>query len=406
MDLHRAWINLPDTTEITLVLILALLLNLSSGMAFSLYAPSMPAIAVDFHSSIPLVKNTISVTMLGFAIGSFISGLLLDRLGRRRVLLVALSGFIVVSLLAISCRSIYELMLLRFLQGAFTSAMAIGGRAMIVDRFSGKKFMVAILYTSIAYALGLVIGPFIGGALQTYVGWQANFVAYAVFGCVSLLLLFLFVNESLVNKTTDNVFEQTKKYYHILMHEGFFFGIILLAVVQLQQVIYPTLAVFVIIDKLHFSPSAYGYSALFVGLSYLVGSLLNRALINSFTTTQLVQIGIGILALGAILQLILAILTTLSLGSLLFPAMIVQFSLGFIFGNVLGACLQFFPNYKGMSVALQTGCLMVISSCGLFFLSHIDVEQLYQFGIIYSVFFVIFSSVMYFKRHAIFALTG
>ena len=86
--------------------------------------------------------------------------------------------------------------------------------------------------------------------------------------------------------------------------------------------------------------------------------------------------------------------------------MIVQFSLGFIFGNVLGACLKFFPQNAAMSVALQTGLLMLISASGLFMLTQVRVEHLSQFGLIYFTLAATLCTVMYFANQRIFAITA
>jgi MFS family permease len=86
-------------------------------------------------------------------------------------------------------------MLVRFIQGFSISAVSIGCRAIIVDNISGKRYAIAILYTSIGYGLGPIIGPFVGGLLQQFVGWQANFITLTIISAILLFFLIVFFRQ-------------------------------------------------------------------------------------------------------------------------------------------------------------------------------------------------------------------
>ncbi|MCP3679033.1 MAG: multidrug effflux MFS transporter [Gammaproteobacteria bacterium] len=74
-------------------------------------------------------------------------------------------------------RQVAELLIIRLLQGMTISTVAIGSRALAVDYFSGRRFFVVVMYTSLGYGLGPILGPVIGGYLQYHFGWRANFYA-------------------------------------------------------------------------------------------------------------------------------------------------------------------------------------------------------------------------------------
>lgn len=365
------------------ILLISQALNFLSGIAFSLYAPSLPAITNLFHTTTTATKNTMTATMVGFAFGSIIFGVLMDYYGRKKSLVPAMLLFIACSLYAPYVASIQALMLVRLLQGIFISAAAIGSRALVVDYFSGKNFVIAILYTTVAYGLGLVLGPFFGGYLQSYFSWQGNFYAYAMVGLFITIYLLLFINESLVQQEPQQGWNVFKFYYSIVTHKTFLAGSAILGIVMIQQLIYPTVGVFLMQYKLGYTPLLYGYTALAVGLSYLAGTLSNRYLLKYFTVKDLIDIGLKLVALSVLAQIILACSTEMNVWTLLLPIVAINFGLGFMFGNILGLCLQLFPKNAGMNMAVQSCFLMLASSLGIFIISYLTVSSLFILAMIF-----------------------
>src|SRR3990167_10202500 len=187
--LNKGFITIKPEKYLKLLILLVPLLNFLPGFTFDLYTPSMPALAHYFNTSIALIKNTVTATLIGFAIGGFINCILLDEFGRRRIILLGLILYIIASIAAIFCHTITQLLIIRFIQGFTAACFTIGCRTIIIDNFKGHQFNIAMLYTSLAYGMGPIIGPFFGGILQHHVGWKANFIAYGVIGFLFLIAI-------------------------------------------------------------------------------------------------------------------------------------------------------------------------------------------------------------------------
>lgn len=383
--INRPIVNLENHSHyLNLIVILAPLMNFFSSICFVLYAPSMPIIAEYFSTSTMIVKNTMTITMIGFALGSLIFGVLMDFYGRRTPLIIAMFLFIGVSLLAPQAKNISDLMLIRFLQGLLTAACSIASRAIIVDYFQGKQFFVVILYTTMAYSFGLIAAPFFGGYLQYYAGWKANFYAYASIAILIELCLLIFVKESMITKANDHSLKKAiDGYGFVLKHKILLAGIIILSIVLMEQLIYPTVGVFLVQNNLGLSSVEYGKTALFVGLCYMSGTIVNLILLNYLSRKKLVQLGLMIMLLAAGVQVILGLFSTLNIGGLLIPILVFNFGLGFIFGNVVGFCLQLFPKNAGINIAVQTCYLMAISALGIYIMSLLNITKLLTVSIIY-----------------------
>ena len=383
--LNKALIPIKENQYINLLMIIVPLLNFLSGITFDLHAPSLPAIANYFSAPISAAKNTITVSMFGFAVGCILFGMLLDLFGRRRMILMGLILYATVSFLALLCSNIQLLLLIRFVQGLCVASLSVGSRTIIIDTFIGHNFKVALLYTSIAFGIGPIIAPFIGGILQYHFGWQANFITYGVVALFLAILFGLYVNESRIKRSSPfSIKTLFLNYATALRHSGFNSGIIISGISQIQLLVYTTVGSFLIIDSLHRSALVYGNSALMISCGYLLGTLTNRYFIKQLALYYLTNLGFILLVFSILLQLFFACLGKLSLFTIILPIILIGFSNGFIFPNILSYCLRLFPHIAGITTALFTCSIMVIGAVGIALVSHINVENLIGLAFIYS----------------------
>ncbi len=383
--LEYGLIKLHKETYCKVLIILAPLLNFLSGLNTDLYTPSMPAIAHYYSASFAAVKNTVTATLLGFAIGCVIFGILLDVLGRRRTILLGLFLYMLASFAALICQDIMQLILVRFLQGITIATVSVGCRAVIIDSFTGHRFTVALLYTSLAYGLGPIIAPFFGGILQYYIGWKANFVTYGLASIILMLIFALFVNESIPKRHTFSVKKITQNYVMVLKHPIFLTGTFISGLSQIIIIMYSTVGSFLVETILHHTPITYGNTALLIGCGYLTGTLTSRFLTKKFHLHHLISAGYGLLILGLVLQIIFAIIGDLNLITLILPIFVMCYSQGLIFPNVMARILRLFLNHAGIAIAVLVSVCMIIASIGMFCISHIEINNLTRLAVIFFV---------------------
>ncbi len=180
-----------------LMVAICFILNFCDGIDVLAVSFSNTEITKEFSLSKTAMGYVFSSGLVGMALGCFLLAPLADKIGRRKILLLALL-FITTGMLLVSiCNSYPLLLLLRFLTG-----LGIGGilpaMAATASEFSNNKFRdfnVALVQA------GWPVGAILTGFVCTYTiphnGWKFIFL---LAGCVSLLMLLLvyfFMTDSL-----------------------------------------------------------------------------------------------------------------------------------------------------------------------------------------------------------------
>jgi predicted MFS family arabinose efflux permease len=149
-------------------------------------------------------------------------------------------------------------------------------RAIIPDLFSGKKMQQMMTYMTTAWSIGPIIAPVIGGYLQHYFDWQANFYFLLIYSLLMFGLVVFFLPETSVHRHDFKLRVIFRNYKEILSSPEYLRNVfsngLLYSIILLFAVISP----FLIQNVLHFSTVQYGHITLFIGLAWFLGSIINK----------------------------------------------------------------------------------------------------------------------------------
>ena len=334
------------------LILLAPLLNSISGISTDLYAPSLPAISEEFGVSGTLVQQTISITLIGYAFGQIVFGLIADCVGRLRALYPGMALFVAASLLAMVAPNIETLMAARILQGFAVGACQVVARALLVDNIKGERFYIAVVYLSLAWGLGPVIAPFIGGLVQHWVGWRANFLLYAVYSG-ALLWMAMGLRESLAVTHRKTLRDAVAGYALIGRNRQFLSAVLILGASFASFLVWNIIGPHLVQHTLGHGPRYFGATALAAGLAYLIGTLLNRTLIRHLPVPRIMLTGM-LITIGGTAASVLGP-GGLALPWLLAGILLINFGQGLLFSNVVARTMMLFPDRAGATASLF-GC--------------------------------------------------
>lgn len=317
--------------------ILFLLVSFASVGAV-LFTPALPAIQAFFHVSQGEAESTMTIYLLGYALGQLLYGPLANGWGRKKALYVGLFIALVGALLAAISSLFASFALLiaaRFLQ-------ALGGAAgikisftMIGDTCSQVAAAKKIGKLMIAFAVMPGIATALGGILISYFPWESTFYALALF---ALFILFL---ATLLPETAPAIDAKAlrlgaiyraykAKFTHRrLLHAGLIMGFGS-AIVYL----FATKAPFLAIQEMGLSPLAFGFWNLLPPIGILAGSILSDRLVTRFSFPALLRLGIGGTAIALLTMLIPFFFHKVDPWTLFLPMMLIYSAESVIFANI------------------------------------------------------------------------
>jgi DHA2 family multidrug resistance protein len=129
------------------------------------------------------------------AVAMAVSAWFSDRVGRKRFLLLSLSGFALFTTLCGLATGMYELILYRALQGVAGGGMVPAAQGVILDAFPRDRQAVPLaLFGAVGFA-GIFAGPAVGGYLTDALSWRWVFLVAVPPAVLSLATVGLLVHD-------------------------------------------------------------------------------------------------------------------------------------------------------------------------------------------------------------------
>ena len=302
----------PNTASKNLILherwlfLLMLMLMSTAGLVGSdLYLPMMPAIGKVLHQDTPSMQLTLGIYLFGLSIGQLVLGPIIDRFGRKKPLIIGMMIYLLASMLCALSSSYSLLLLSRLIQALGACSGLIIGRAIVSDIFdakeAGKVFSTIFPFVGMSPAISPVLGGFIG----YYFGWQATFVFIGLFALIIALLAIYFLPETLAveNRQALHPLKVILNYPKLLFNKKF------IAYVSAPCTAY--IAYFSYIVQSPFIFHAYGFGEREIGLfyitlalTYVIGNLTGKRLLNFFDLNRVLYVGYIAFNLGGLLLLV------------------------------------------------------------------------------------------------------
>jgi EmrB/QacA subfamily drug resistance transporter len=167
------------------------------GLDNTIVNVALPAIRTDLHASVSGLQWTVDAYTVVLASLLMLAGSTADRLGRRRVFQAGLLIFTVGSFLCSIAPGLGWLVAFRMLQAVGGSMLNPVAMGIITNTFPDPRERArAIGVWGAVVGVSLALGPVIGGALISSVGWRAIFWINIPVGLAAVVLCARFVPES------------------------------------------------------------------------------------------------------------------------------------------------------------------------------------------------------------------
>lgn len=189
-------ITRPRAAEQTLVLLSICLAAAAMPLTFTGPAVALPAIGKALGGS-PIALNWVTnAFMLTFGSSLMAAGGLADAYGRKRVFLVGVGAFALLSMALAAAPHILWFDLGRAAQGVAAAAAFSGGMAALAQEFEGVSRIRAFSIVGTSFGVGLAFGPIASGLMIDAFGWRSIFALVVVLGALALALGARFLHET------------------------------------------------------------------------------------------------------------------------------------------------------------------------------------------------------------------
>lgn len=208
------------------ILVLTVFLGLLAAMAplaTDMYLPSLPAMSGEFNAPASMVQLTLTMTMLGMAVGQIVIGPLSDKLGRKIPLIVGMAIFGLASAGCVFATNINAFLVCRLIQGAAGAAGVVVARAVARDIAKGPALTKLFAMLMMVNGLAPILAPVIGGQLLLFSGWRMIFVVLAGVGFILAICAMLF-KESLPSEKRVSSIGGSFKSFGTMLTGKYFLG--------------------------------------------------------------------------------------------------------------------------------------------------------------------------------------
>lgn len=351
-SLSRAVAPVIPSVQI-LVLVLGTLTALGP-LAIDMYLPALPWIARDLGVDLGAVQFTLSIFMLGTAVGQAFYGPIVDRWGRRGPLLIGMVVFLVAAVGCAQAASMRSLLLWRLLMALGGAASMVIPRAIVRDFFDEKES--ARVYALLMLILGVspILAPTLGGQLLGWTGWRGIFWVLAGIGVLCTAMIVWCMPESLAvaNRSKGGV-GLALRTYGMLLADRRFLGPALASGFTLGALFsYLSGSSFVFIEMFKLTPQHYALVFGFNAVGLIAASQISRWLINRYTFWQVLSGAFFVNAVAGIALVIAGATGIGGLAAIIALLFVCMSCAGVIFPNIAAVVMAPFGEVAGSASAL------------------------------------------------------
>ena len=178
-----------------LILIICSILSFFTVFAVNAVMVVVPSIASEFHMSNIVQNWVIIIFLLVVAVLSVPAGQISGKYGLKKVTIISVILFIIISIVTVFVDTSEEFLLCRVILGISLSFINVTSMAMIVSAFEPQERGKALGINITGVYVGLSLSPVLGGILNYQLGWRSVVLFGVPFLFVILALLLTKVDD-------------------------------------------------------------------------------------------------------------------------------------------------------------------------------------------------------------------
>ena len=186
-----------------LILLICTVLSFFAVFAVNAVMVVIPSIAAEFHMSNIVQNWAVIIFLLVVAVLSVPAGQISGKYGLKKVTIISVVLFIIISIVNVLVTSSEQFLLCRLILGISLAFFNVTSMAMVVTVFDPEERGKALGVTITGVYVALSLSPVLGGVLNYQLGWRSVILFGVPFLLVILVLLLTKIDEEWI--TFENV---------------------------------------------------------------------------------------------------------------------------------------------------------------------------------------------------------
>jgi DHA1 family bicyclomycin/chloramphenicol resistance-like MFS transporter len=297
------------------------------------------------------IQLTITLYLIGLAIGQLLYGPVSDRFGRRPVLLAGLALFTLAGLATTAAPNAWTLVLARILQSIGACAGLVLGRAIVRDSATADRATAQLALLTLVMSAAPAIAPVLGGTATAWFGWRAAFALLAIVGAVTLVFAILLLPETnaLQSSSRASLLLGSLRLFRSRAFCGYVLGG---ACTTTSFYAFMAASPFILVNLLHQSPERVGLYYLLLMVGVAAGGLAANRLAGRIRTRSALRIANAIAIAGAACFMLAEVSGWLSVVSMIAPVVVFMVGAGMASPFALTGAVSVNPHAIGAASGL------------------------------------------------------
>lgn len=169
---------------------------LCDALDASIFAYVISFLVKDFAVTLPDVINIVSYFLIATVIGGVILGMISDRFGRKRAILLSVAIYGIFNFLCGTADNILQMSIYRFMVGLAVGGLWGPAAALISEIWEAKNRGKAIAFMQTGFAGGMLLAALLATMYLSQLGWRYMFYITTIPAAFAFVVVLFFVKES------------------------------------------------------------------------------------------------------------------------------------------------------------------------------------------------------------------
>ncbi|KQA98048.1 MFS transporter [Vibrio metoecus] len=332
-------------------------LSMLGFIATDMYLPAFKMMETAFATGPEQIALSLTVFLVGMALGQLLWGLASDKFGHRNTLIAGLLVFTFASAGLAFCTTVWQLLSLRFIQAIGVCAPAVIWQAMVIKRYPSSVSQQLFATIMPLVALSPALAPQLGVLLADHFGWHSIFLALTLMGIVLVVSTGLQTNEIAEPKTTS-IAQDIKG---LLKSKTYVGNVMMFACASAAFFAYLT-GMPEIMAQLGYQARDIGLSFIPQTIAFMVGGYLGKKAVQKYGDELVLKQLIALFTLSAAMIFVASQWTLSSIWPILAPFCLIAVANGAMYPIVVNRALSSAKQSPATAAGLQNSLQISISS--------------------------------------------